>query len=139
MFSIDKLLGIPLNQEKNLVPKVVYKIVEVESPRTPLQGGDSEEMRGSIATLSSHPGFQYLQKKLALQHAALRSKLDFERHTSLAEVDFLQAGLFWSAWLDNEIKRTTVKYTAQRVDPMDEELQAFREIDTQIERVGMDA
>lgn len=121
-----------------VVEKIVYKIVEIEVPRTPLQGGDSEEMRASIATLPSHPGFQYLLKKLAVQHAALRGKLDFERHTSLAEVDFLQAGLFWSAWLDTECKRATVKYTAQHLDPMAEELKAFQELDSQLERVGMD-
>lgn len=135
--SIRKWLG--LDEVVTSQPTIQYKIVEVEVPRTPLQGVDSEEMRASIATLPSHPGFQYLIKKLALQHAQLRSKMDFERHTDLREVDFLQSGLYWSAWLDNEVKRTTVKYTAQRIDPMADELQAFQEIDSQIERVGMDA
>ena len=115
-----------------------YKIVEVELPRSPLQGGDSEEMRASIATLPSHPGFQHLLKKLALQNAALKSKLTFERHSTIDEVNFLQAGVYWSNWLLTELKRTTVKVVAQRLDPEEEELRAFQELDRQLERVGME-
>jgi hypothetical protein len=119
------------------VPIEVYKIVEVDSPRTPLQVED-EELRASIATLSGHPGFAHLLKKLALQNAALGSKLKYERHTTLDEVNFLQAGVYWSNWLQAELKRATTKMTQRRVDPMQEELDAFKQLDAQIERVGMD-
>jgi len=126
------------SQVPEFVPYIKYKIVEVDSPRTPLEGGETEEMQASIATLAYHPGFQYLLKRLALQNAALKSKLTYERHKTLDEVNFFQAGVYWSGWLLTELKRTTVKVVSRKIDPVDEELAAFKAIDSQLERVGMD-
>lgn len=111
-----------------------YKVVELDEPR----GSDEEDevMKESIATLNSHPGFLHLVKKLGRQRAYLRSKLAFEKHSDLREVDFLQAGIFWCNWLNTEIKRATIKLPPRKLDAMEEELRAFREIDAQIERVG---
>jgi hypothetical protein len=74
---------------------------------------------------------------LAVQNAALKGRLDHSFHKDLREVDILQAGVFWSNWLRSELERATVGAPQGRqVDPMEEELAAFRAIDAQIERVG---
>lgn len=118
-------------------PEIVkYKVIELDEPRG--SDEDDEIMKESISTLNSHPGFLHIVKKLGRQRAYLRSKLDFEKHSDLREVDFLQAGIFWCNWLNNEIKRTTLKLPQRKLDAMEEELKAFREIDASIERIGME-
>ena len=113
-----------------------YQVIELDEPRG--SEDEDEAMKESIATLNSHPGFLHLVKRLSRQRAYLRSKLDFEKHTDLREVDFLQAGIFWCNWLNTEIKRATIKVAPRKLDAMEEELRAFREIDQQIERIGME-
>lgn len=119
-------------------PSVVvkYQVVELDEPRG--SEAEDEAMKESIATLTAHPGFLHLVKKLGRQRAYLRSKLDFEKHSDLREVDFLQAGVFWCNWLNTEIKRATIKVAPRKLDAMEEELKAFQEIDNQIERIGME-
>jgi hypothetical protein len=117
--------------------KVVYKVVEVPTPRTHLQGGE-KEVRESIYTLAAHPGFVALTSRLSLQCAALKTKLNHERHADMRAVDFLQAGVYWSNWLMLELQRATTKMPERKLDAMEEEVAAFREIDAQLERVGMD-
>jgi hypothetical protein len=115
-------------------PQPTYKVVELPS-RFTVKGDD--EMKESVATLSSHPGFIFLTQKLAAQGAALKSKLSFEKHENMEAVTFLQAGIYWSNWLAQEVSRSTTKTTATKLlDPFDEELAAFKEIDAQIERIG---
>lgn len=111
-----------------------YKIVEVPEVRPSLKR--DTELQESIATLASHPGFQAILNRLALQSAQLKTKLNFERHADMRAIDFLQAGIYWSNWLAQELRRATTKVPERRVDPFQEELNAFREIDAQIERVG---
>jgi hypothetical protein len=116
-------------------PIVIYRVIESGPSRTQLSGGD-EEMRGSVQTLSSHPGFVWLQARLAAQNAALSDRLKYTHHSDIREVDFLQAGIFWSNWLTIQLEQTTSKASSKRVvDPFEEELRAFKEIDNAIERV----
>jgi len=116
-------------------PEPQYKIVELTEPRTLSQLGDSE-MRESIYTLASHPGFVSLMNKLAYQSQSLKTKLAHERHADLRSVDFLQAGIYWSNWLRQELTRVTTKLPERQLDPMEEELRAFKEIDATIERIS---
>lgn len=118
------------------VPKSApqYKIVELSEPR--LSSQRDKELQESIATLAAHPGFQAVLNRLSLQTAQLKAKLAYERHTDMRAIDFLQAGIYWSNWLAQELKRATTKLPERRLDPMTEELDAFREIDRLIERVG---
>lgn len=122
-------------KKPEVVVKEVYKIVELAIPRS-LQSVDSN-LRESILTLQAHPGFVYLLNKLAYQNAALRTKLCGERHSSIDDVAFLQAGVYWSNWLANELKMATAKVAERQLDPMAEELKAFQALDSQLERVGM--
>lgn len=114
---------------------VKYKIVEVPSNRTQLKGGD-KELREAIQTLSAHAGFIALTDRLNTMNAMLKTKLNAERHPDLRQVDFLQAGIYWSHWLQQEVARSTTKMPERPIDPLAEEEAAFREIDLAMERVG---
>lgn len=118
-----------------LTPVVKYKIVEVPGNRTHLKGGD-KEIREAIQTLSAHAGFIALTDRLNTMNSMLKSKLNAERHPDLRQVDFLQAGIYWSNWLKQEVARSTTKMPERPVDPLAEEEQAFRELDAALERVG---
>jgi len=118
-------------------PKVIYKIVEVAKPR-PFYRWD-QNTKDSIGTLSSHPGFVALTERLALTKAQLESTLKQTMHKDLRQVDFLQSGLFWSQWLQEQVEKSTAKGSVRTfLDPYEEELKAFKELDSRIERVGMD-
>jgi hypothetical protein len=118
-------------------PRVVYKIVEVKAPRPILKWDQSTQ--DAVSTLTSHPGFVALIERLSLTKAQLKSKNDTQWKKDLREADFLQAGIFWCSWLQNEVDKATFKGSQRKyVDPMQEELDAFKELDARIERVGMD-
>ena len=123
--------------KKLLQPEVIvkYQIVEVPENRTHLKGGD-KELREVISTLSAHAGFIALTDRLNTMNFMLKTKLNGERHADLRAVDFLQAGIYWSHWLQQEVARSTTKMPERPVDAMDEEIQAFRQIDAAIERIG---
>lgn len=114
-------------------PVVQYKIVEL-TQRGP--HGDEEGIRESVATLSSHPGFVWLVNRLKFQREALKSRVALERQTKIEDVIFLQAGIYWAGWLEQEIARLTTKLPQRKLDPFEEELAAFKELDSAIERVG---
>lgn len=113
-----------------------YQVVELDMPRSLSQG--NAEMAQSVQTLAGHPGFNHLINKLSYQRAALKTRLEQSRHTSLEEVYFLQAGVYWSNWLKTEINRATVKTGGVPQDAFEEEMAAFKEIDAALERVGME-
>lgn len=121
--------------EKLFQPRVEYRVVEYTEPRTRFKGGDAST-RESVSTLSAHPGFLYLLSKCAAQNALLRSKLQNSFHQTLREVDLLQAGIYWSNWLKQELEKSTMGAPQPQTDAFDEELQAFKALDAQIERVG---
>jgi len=118
-------------------PRVIYKIVEVKVPR-PIYRWD-QNTKDAIATLSSHPGFVALVDRLNLTKAQIESTLKSTMHKDLRQVDFLQSGSFWAGWLQEQIEKATYKGSQTKyLDPMEEELKAFQELDARIERVGMD-
>jgi hypothetical protein len=123
--------------KKLLTPEVVvqYRIVELPENRTRLKGGD-KEIREAIGTLSSHAGFVALEARLNVMNGLLKTKLNGERHADLRAVDFLQAGIYWSQWLQQEVARATTKMPERAVDALADEADAFKQIDAAIERVG---
>jgi hypothetical protein len=114
--------------------RVVYKIIEVPSPKTQMRW--DKETKDSVAMLAHHPGFTALTERLTLQRAVLISELS--RSTNADKDVYLKAGIFWTEWLENIVSLATRKGSSKAFDPLQEELDAFREIDSQIERVGMD-
>lgn len=82
-----------------------YKVVEVRpNDKLPELG---QELRESILTLPYHPGFDYIIKKFRMQRALLEHKLKNERFSSISDVEFLQSGIYWLDWLDNQIRFLT--------------------------------
>ena len=113
--------------------EVVYKIIEIKAPRTRIQWDKST--RDAIIALQSHPGLIALIDRLALQRAQLEAQLSHSFHKDLREVDILQAGIYWCNWLQDTIARTTRIGSTNEIDPLADELAAFKEIDSAIERV----
>lgn len=117
--------------------RVDYRIVEVKAPR-PIVRWDNTT-KETISTLNSHPGFVALMEKLSLTKAQLESKNNTQWKKDLREADFLQSGIFWCNWLQDEVNKSTSRGSIkQYIDPMQEELEAFQKLDANIERVGMD-
>jgi|SRR5271157_6507087 len=119
--------------KERIVERPVYKIVEVKAPKTQLRWDNST--RESISTLQSHPGFIALTDKLALCRAQLETKNNRVYKKDLREADFLQTGIFWCSWLQEQVEQSTHLGSQKTFDAMDEELKAFQEINSQIERV----
>jgi hypothetical protein len=113
-----------------------YKVVELSTAQRLPNGKSDKELQESVATLNSHPGFIWLTQRLDVMNAALKAKLAQERHTDLKDVQFLQAGIYWSNWLRQEVALATRAPHNKPLDAYDEELKAFQEIDALIERVG---
>lgn len=112
---------------------IEYRVVELDK-RAPSE--DSKETRQQITALQYHAGFLALLSKLNLTRAALKARLEQARHEKMEDVIFLQAGLYWSNWLKQEVDRAGAIPAAVAEDPFEEELKAFRELDALVERVG---
>lgn len=123
---------------KFLEPKVVYvdryKVVEVKAPRTAQTW--TKEVKDAIGTLPSHPGFIALMDRLSLQRDMLKTRCATEYHKEQRETDYLQAGVFWLGYLQDMINQATKLARSAPVDAMQEELEAFKQLDSQIERIG---
>jgi|SRR5690242_15366887 len=116
-----------------LSPVVKYRIVEVQAPRT--QVGWDKEMRETVATLSAHPGFVALLDRLKLQSSFLKSKLVGAEHKEMKDVIFLQAGIYWSDWLQQQIATATKRVVQTYKDATQEDEEAIKELSGLIERV----
>lgn len=115
------------------VEVVKFQVVEV----TERANNWDKETRDAVATLPAHPGFLAITKRLAAQKALIAAKLNTGYHKELREVDYLQAGIFWLSYVQDQVsKATQVKMAPRAVDAYQEEMDAFKEIDSQIERVG---
>ncbi len=77
-------------------------------------------------------------KRLNLQKQMLESKCSKEFHKDLREADYLQAGVFWLGYVQELVTKATKLSAATPTDAFDEELEAFKLIDSQIERIGME-
>ena len=84
--------------------KPSYRIVEIERPRQ--QPQLNADVKAALESLNSHPGFRYLLDKLRLQRHMLETQLRMTRHETLRDSDFLQSGIFWTGWLEQQMKRT---------------------------------
>lgn len=117
--------------------KQQYSIVEVER-NSVFPSGIESQGKPALASLAHHPGFRYLLSKLRLQKSLLEGKLKSERHQSLKDVEFLQSGIMWTAWLQGQLDNAVGvenNSSPPRIT-MAEELEAFQEIQSQFELVG---
>ena len=116
---------------RNKQVETKFEVVPVEGPRLPEM---TPELREAIWSLSHHPGFQYLATKLRTQKALLLKTLQEGRHTDIRDVDFIQGGIFWTGWLDNQLNSHQPKTPPTNASP--DEIQAFEEIRDAVELVG---
>lgn len=123
-------------KKPEVVHETVYKVIEVKAPRS--SQAWTKEIKEAVGTLSSHPGFIAIVDRLNLQKQMLENKCSHEFHKDLREADYLQAGVFWLGYVQDLVNKSTKLYSSSPVDPYQEELEAFKEIDSQIERIGME-
>jgi len=115
-------------------PKIEYQLVEVEKPKPATEW--NEDILRAIAALEHHPGFAALTERLRFQRSVLRSRLENEKQ-SHEDDNFVKSGIFWTGWLDNQVKAAQsrlVKPVTLKLTPSDQEL--FDQINSQIEEVG---
>lgn len=94
-----------------------------------------KETAKAVAALRYHPGFVYLRERLAQQSAALDAKLH-ERQTDIREVDFLQSGIFWCKWLNQQVEAITRSQTPEPAPLAFDDIQAdFQRVDANLERL----
>jgi hypothetical protein len=117
-------------------PEVQYKIVEVKAPRNAQKW--SKETKDAVSTLQYHPGFIAVMERFELHRQMLISKLATEFHKDQREADYIQAGVYWLGYGQALVSGAGAAPTRSVVDPMQEELEAFRAIDETIERIGME-
>lgn len=113
-----------------------YKVIEVKAPRTITAW--TKETKDAVGTLAAHPGFVALTDRLNLQRQMLENKLSREYHKDLREIDYLQAGVFWLGYIQDTVAKATKLVPPTPTAAFDEELEAFKLLDAQIERIGME-
>ena len=110
-----------------------YKVIEVKAPR--ITQGWTKEIKEAVGTLSSHPGFIAITDRLSLQRELLKTRCATEFHKEQRETDYLQSGVFWLGYIQDLVAKATKLAPSAPVDAMDEELEAFKQIDATIERI----
>jgi hypothetical protein len=89
----------------------LYTVVEIEKTR-PVDL--SPEAAASVESLQGHAGFLWLLSRLKYQAARLRTELETVHHEDIREVDFLQSGLFWCNWLQQQLDIGHNRYISTR-------------------------
>jgi hypothetical protein len=117
-----KFFNAPTTQE------VKYQVIEVEKPRPILD----PEFKNAIPSLQGNPGFIYLLNKLRLEHAKLEKYLKENRHADLRSVDFVQSGLFWTSWLQDQLTQSKAPVS----NATSFEAEAFSEAQVALDLVG---
>jgi len=95
---------------------------------------ETPEMVASIASLRSHAGFNWLVRKLKLQAARLRHELDSRKQEKLEDYYFLQSGINWCNWLQQQVDFANEKVSARRATP--QETAQFKDIESVLELIG---
>lgn len=113
------------------LPKVEYRTLELSKPvhLAPV----TPELKDSLRALQLHPGFQYLMSRLSLEQANVKKFLEEGFKATETELRFLQAGVYYTGWLQREIERlTSVPRPAAQALEIDDQ-QLFEEINSQME------
>jgi hypothetical protein len=117
--------------------KLAIQIVEIEKSYV-LPELDSNSA-GSVASLQGHPGWQYLMARLRNQSALLTAALTKTRHKDIKDVEFLQSGINWCHWLDDQCTKATgmIARTQPAREMRPAELENFERLRSQIDVVGV--
>lgn len=109
-------------------------LVEVEKVRPQLSA--EKDIKEAVQTLAAHPGFQHLLAKLKLQRNYYQALLVNERHAKIEDVQFLQAAVYWSGWLESMLTQAVHKTPRPTSEPSPNEVAAFEQAMTALELVG---
>jgi hypothetical protein len=110
-----------------------YHIIEIEKgAKLPELTGDLKE---SLKALVNHPGFQYLLMRFRHQKAAITTALQEGMRLSETELRFLQAGTYWTSYLERDIHALT-QSRPQATPAVDHEAQEFAKIQQNLDLVG---
>jgi hypothetical protein len=119
-----------------VVERVVPLVVEVDKPRD-LKTFNDADVKESVVSLQSHPGFLYLLAKLRFQRNALESHLKRQKQETMQEVDFLKSGIAWAGWLEDQLN-TAIKFRTVK-PPQEaeaEEIELFNQLSKMLTQVG---
>lgn len=83
--------------------------------------------QATLAALWTHPGFQFLVKKLRIQRRMLEQQLVNGTHTDIRSVDRLQAAIAGAKWMENQVAATFNKEQRKERDMTTEEEQLFNQ------------
>jgi hypothetical protein len=121
-----------------MAKKPDFKIVELE--RVPNVPELNNTNAAAVAALRDHPGFQYLLAKLRLQKALLQTTLSTKRQASLRDVEFLQSGIVWCGWLEDQVSKAVgIQNRPQARPARVPEIEAFEQLQRLIDVVGVES
>jgi len=110
-----------------------FVVVEVEKPRPSLD----PEAKASAASLLGHPGFKYILDLLKLERSKLETTLKFARHDDIKDVEFLQSGIYWTAWVEKKLQSLNNEIRSEvRSKASQDEREIFEAIHANIETIG---
>lgn len=115
--------------------KIVEKVhvVEIEKgTKLPELTGDLKE---SLKALQHSPAFQYMIHRLRHQHAALSNTLKEGMQLTEIQMRFLQAGLYWTSFIEKDFAKLT-QTVPQARPATDPEAELFRQIQGNMELVS---
>ena len=113
--------------------KETIHIVEIEKgTKLPELTGDLKE---SLRALQHSPAFQYILARLRHQGAALNNTLREGMQLTETQIRFLQAGLYWTSFIEKDFAKLT-QTVPQARPATDSEAEQFREIQRNMELVG---
>ena len=123
-----------LKDNKRETVKKDYLIVEVERPRTPVAWSDED--RDMVMSLRSHPGFLALMRKLRAQRNYLESILKSERHADMRTVEFIQSGIAWTGWLEQQVSVLFKQQAPSATPATADEKKLFEQMNELLSDVG---
>lgn len=115
-------------------PQIAYKVLEV--PTGTKLPDLSPEMKETVKSLQYHPGFQHLVAKLRFHKSQLQHQLNEGFELPDVSLRYLQAGIFWLAFLEDEVARTTSAPPAISRSPSRQEELEFEKFSSNLETVG---
>ena len=112
-----------------------YHVVEYDrNTKLPELTGD---LRESLRTLATTPGFQYLMQRFRVKKAAMETTLREGFKLDEQQLRYCQAGIFWSGEIERDIQILTQEQPQRRPAAIDE-LEEFKRINRSISLVGQD-
>ena len=118
-------------------PKLAVQVVEIEKPFVVPQMDAGAA--AAVASLNGHPGWQWLIHQLRYQSALLTAALIKTRHKSKEDFEFLQSGINWCGWLEEQMSKATGmlqrKDEPREMRPLERE--SFEKLLSQIDVIGV--